>query len=362
MKGRSCWLLTLMLTSTAAQADFGRVDGIWLGSPTSGGTGCPAGTASAAASPDGSSVSILFDQYEVRAGGMTGKTMDRKTCDIVIPMTLPQGYSVSILAIDYRGFNNLPRGAQSRFDVEYFFAGSHGPGFTKNFYGDLSDNFLIHNNIAAESTVWSSCGASVNLRTNTALLVQTNRMSQEALASVDSADVSASVVYQLQWRRCDGNTPFPNPFPAPPPPGGGLDQPDPGHYQGNCIIDTHMDQFGRTSWFVRDIFQDLIARASSYEEAVAIAEQSDMSGRCMGQDNGGGYYPPNPRPRPAPPTPRPEPWPGRQQISCQIRTPAGVFFGVGPNQGSAIADARNRCIRQTNNARVCMTGSIACRR
>src|SRR3954468_8775829 len=84
--------------------------GITLGQPIMGGTGCPAGSASAVLSPDGKSLSILFDQYTVQAGGTTGQQFDRKACSVAIPVHVPQGYAVSILQIDYRGFNALPVG------------------------------------------------------------------------------------------------------------------------------------------------------------------------------------------------------------------------------------------------------------
>ena len=71
-----------------------------LGYPGHAGSGCPAGTASASLSPDGSALTLLFDQYKAEAGGMTGLSMDRKTCNISIPVLVPEGYSVSILT-DY---------------------------------------------------------------------------------------------------------------------------------------------------------------------------------------------------------------------------------------------------------------------
>ena len=93
-----------LVTSTAAFADS-----IQLGNPEYGGTGCPAGTASVSLSPDNSAISILFDQYVVEAGG--AKAFDRKNCNIAVPVHVPQGFSVSVIAIDYRGFVQLPAGA-----------------------------------------------------------------------------------------------------------------------------------------------------------------------------------------------------------------------------------------------------------
>jgi hypothetical protein len=178
-------------------------DDVRLGNPEYGGTGCPAGSAGVVIAPDAKSLSILFDQFEIEAGGSSGKQLERKTCNIAVPVHIPQGFSVSIFQIDYRGFNSLPYGAYSRFNVEYFFAGTAGPGYEKQFNGSLVDDFLIRNALEASAVVWSECGKSVILRANTAMLVRTNDQFQSTYASVDSADVTAGLQFNLQWRRCN---------------------------------------------------------------------------------------------------------------------------------------------------------------
>lgn len=182
--------------ATAALADD-----ISLGIPGYGGSGCPGGSVSATLSPDAKSLSLLFDSYAVEAGGSTGKSFDRKSCNVAIPVHVPQGLSISILAIDYRGYNNLPVGANSQFSVEYFFAGTRGPTFARRFNGPLDADYLIQNQLTAQAIVWSACGADVNLRTNSSIRV-TTRANRQAMATVDSEDVSAAIIYQLQWRRC----------------------------------------------------------------------------------------------------------------------------------------------------------------
>jgi Domain of unknown function (DUF4360) len=174
---------------------------IALGEPGYGGTGCPDGTVSVTLSPDQKSLSLLFDQYQMAVGGETGKSFDRKSCNIAIPVHVPQGLSVSILKIDFRGFNHLPQSATSQFNVEYFFAGTRGPSFQRKFSGPLDEDYLINNELAVKAVVWSGCGADVNLRTNSSMRVKTVS-NREAMASIDSEDVNAAIVYQLQWRAC----------------------------------------------------------------------------------------------------------------------------------------------------------------
>ncbi|MDP2008495.1 MAG: DUF4360 domain-containing protein [Rubrivivax sp.] len=192
---------TLILACSLLLGAPALADDISLGTPGYGGTGCPDGTVSATLSPDAKSLSLLFDQYQVSVGGTTGKSFDRKSCNIAIPVHVPQGLSVSILKIDYRGFNRLPRSATSQFNVEYFFAGTRGPSFQRVFRGTLEEDYLINNELLAQAVVWSGCGADVNLRTNSSLRVSTVS-NREAMSSIDSQDVNASIVYHLQWRKC----------------------------------------------------------------------------------------------------------------------------------------------------------------
>lgn len=195
MKSRILLLSTIMLSAPVF------ADDISLGTPGYGGTGCPAGSVSATLSPDAKSLSLLFDQYQISVGGTTGKSFDRKSCNIAIPVHVPQGMSVSVLKIDYRGFNHLPASATSQFNVEYFFAGTKGPAFQRLFRGALDEDYLINNELVAESVVWSGCGADVNLRTNSSMRVKTVT-NKEAVSSIDSQDVNAGIIYQLQWRTC----------------------------------------------------------------------------------------------------------------------------------------------------------------
>lgn len=191
----------ILLSALAFSAPVFAADDISLGTPGYGGTGCPAGSVSATLSPDAKSLSLLFDQYQVAVGGTTGKSFDRKSCNIAIPVHVPQGMSVAVMKIDYRGFNRLPAQASSQFNVEYFFAGTRGPAFQRSFRGALDEDYLINNELVAESMVWSGCGADVNLRTNSSMKLKTVA-NKEALSSIDSQDVSAGIIYQLQWRKC----------------------------------------------------------------------------------------------------------------------------------------------------------------
>ena len=153
-----------------------QADDIYLGEPGYGGNGCPAGTASVTLSPDQKSLSILFDEYIVET--TRRRRTVRKSCNIAVPVHIPQGFSVSVIDIDYRGYNSLPRRAFSRFSVEYFFAGVRGPVFRKTFRGELDADFTLGNQLTARSMIWSRCGADVNLRVTLQCLLNLEEMKQ----------------------------------------------------------------------------------------------------------------------------------------------------------------------------------------
>lgn len=180
-------------------------DDISLGEPSHGGSGCPQGTVGVTLSPDSKVLSMIFDSYVAEAGKSAGKTLDRKTCNLSVPIHVPQGMSVSILKVDYRGYVYAPKGTQATFNVEYFlksFNGSTtGPKVSKAFK-NYDNDYLLSNQLALSAMVWSPCGEDVNLRVNSSMTARTDAKKQDVLATVDSVDVAAGIIYQLQWRTC----------------------------------------------------------------------------------------------------------------------------------------------------------------
>lgn len=191
----------LALVLTTSHLAFADLNDIQLGTPAYGGNGCPGGSASVTLSQDAKSLSIIFDQFIVEAG-RANRNLERKSCNVAIPVHIPQGFSVSIVDVDYRGYVSLPAGAQARLTAEYFLAGSVGPRYDKLFIGKTDTDYNFSNVVGAQAVVWSACGADTILRVNAAMLVKTNRFGDEATATVDTADFKAGLLYKFQWKRC----------------------------------------------------------------------------------------------------------------------------------------------------------------
>jgi hypothetical protein len=201
-------LVVAGLTAQNANA----VSDIRLGHPGSGGNGCPQGTVSATLSPDKKSLSILFDQFTVKAN--RDNQTARKHCNLAIPVKVPNGISISVFNVDHRGFVSIPTIYDyARLSAEYFFAGKKGPIFTRYIKKIGDYEYFYKNEIEGIANVWSSCGKDVNLRVNTNMFVK-SKSGKDVMGSLDSQDIRANMVFHVKQKQCgQASNPEPDPFP-----------------------------------------------------------------------------------------------------------------------------------------------------
>jgi hypothetical protein len=156
-----------------------------------GGNGCPEGSASVNVSPDGQELSILFDQF-IALGNKSSEA--RKSCNLSIPIQVPQGFQISLYDADYRGY--VAPGTTGKLRAEYFFAGQRGPVFSRTFRAETEYN--VRDKLVTVGDVWSACGDSVNMRVNAAMIA-----SGQGMATVDSFDLAhRGLVYHVKYRQC----------------------------------------------------------------------------------------------------------------------------------------------------------------
>jgi hypothetical protein len=157
-----------------------------------GGSGCPADSASVTVSPDGQELSILFDKFTAMGNN---PNESRKSCNLSIPIKVPQGFQVSLYDADYRGY--VAPGTTGNLRAEYFFAGARGPVFNRSFNGET--NYNVRDKLETVANVWSACGASTNMRVNAAMVAR-----GKGMATVDSFDLAhRGLVYHIQYRACN---------------------------------------------------------------------------------------------------------------------------------------------------------------
>jgi Domain of unknown function (DUF4360) len=156
-----------------------------------GGSGCPTQSASVSVSPDGQELSVLFDKF-IALGNNASQS--RKSCNMSIPIQVPQGFQISLYDADYRGY--VAPYTKAALRAEYFFAGNKGPVFQRNFNGEA--NYSVRDKLATVANVWSACGDSVNMRVNASMSAR-----GQGMATVDSFDLShRGLVYHIKYRAC----------------------------------------------------------------------------------------------------------------------------------------------------------------
>jgi hypothetical protein len=113
---------------------------------------------------------------------------------MAIPVHVPNGFQVSTITADFRGFVE----GKAELRRSYFFAGDHAPIKKTALQNKHGDDYIVRDNLTLISRSWSKCGQDVNMRINSRIRTFTKRSS----ISVDSLDLSNGVEFHLQYRKC----------------------------------------------------------------------------------------------------------------------------------------------------------------
>lgn len=168
-------------------------------------SGCQQGTYAVVNSPDGSTLSILFDNFMVTASVGEGTNIDRKDCKLIIPLNLPAGYSLGVYKVDYRGFARLFSNQSSELTVDY----ALGPRnksrrYDRKIKGPSEGDFLFTETIGAGLMKRVGCGEAAVLNVAIVLQLQTGSEPEEAMAALDSTDGApkGGLIYHFDVKKC----------------------------------------------------------------------------------------------------------------------------------------------------------------
>lgn len=165
---------------------------------------CGGGSYSVVNSPDGTSVSVLFDNFTA-SGAQAVAGAARTTCAVRIPLNLPAGYSLGVFRMDYRGFAHLDAGQSAQLSVDYG-VGRQGRGrnFRRGVQGAYDADFAFSENIGAGLMKRAGCGEDAALNLAATLDLRPNGGSQEAVVTLDSLDGTArrGVVFHVDLKKC----------------------------------------------------------------------------------------------------------------------------------------------------------------
>lgn len=169
--------------------------------------GCPEGSYSIVMSPDGTTLSILFDQFTVDSSAIATGATPRKVCRISSPLTLPANYSVGVYKVDYRGFAKLTAKQGAELDIQYFL-GPHGNEngrvFKRKIKGPHESDYVFTETIGEGQMKRVGCGASAMLNLSITLSLDGYLGVGAAMASLDTTDAApgGALVYHFNLRKC----------------------------------------------------------------------------------------------------------------------------------------------------------------
>lgn len=154
-------------------------------------------TADYVLAPDRSALSILFTDLSVDGGGNAVAE-----CKIDVPLDLPDGVSLGVYRVDYRGYASLARKEVATLQVDYDL-GPKGNGrhFKRSVRGATDDDFAFSENIGAGLMKRVGCGVDARLTGTVQLSI---KGSGDALATLDSGDGAArhGLVYRFNLKKC----------------------------------------------------------------------------------------------------------------------------------------------------------------
>lgn len=169
--------------------------------------GCPEGSYSIVVSPDGATLSILFDQFTVESSGISVGGRQRKVCRISSPLNLPANYSIGVYKVDYRGFAKLVANQETELDVQYFLGphdNEHGRVFKRKIKGPHEGDYFFTETIGAGQMKRVGCGTVAMLNVDITQSLDGDLRAGRAMASLDTTDAvpGGALVYHLNLKKC----------------------------------------------------------------------------------------------------------------------------------------------------------------
>ncbi|TYB48061.1 DUF4360 domain-containing protein [Actinomadura chibensis] len=169
------------------------------------GSGCPKDTAEVAIAPTADSFTITYAKYIAQAGGTATPIDSRKSCQLVLNVHVPHGYSYSVSSTEHRGYASLQPGANGTQVATYYFQGQpETAAIPHSLVGPLKKNWQFNDSVPVSQLVWSPCGEERNFNIKTEVRVDpgTSDPTKVSFVGVDSLDNTIKTIYRYTWKLC----------------------------------------------------------------------------------------------------------------------------------------------------------------
>jgi hypothetical protein len=195
----------LLALSTSAFAQNVVIRGVRLS-----GTGCSGATSSATVTPDGQTLSLLFDNYGIEIGQGSANpqaTSLQKDCRVSIDVDVPAGVQYALKETDYRGFAAIPASATAMHRFTQIVPNQPVASMREaTINGPMNGDYAVSVIQKPGRLIYSSCNQkSQTIQLLSQLSVTYFRGTTDrtmAMINLDSIDTGLATNFKLDWRHC----------------------------------------------------------------------------------------------------------------------------------------------------------------
>lgn len=174
------------------------------------GTGCNESTAWATTTPDGKTLSVLFDNMKVEIGNGSENpqlTSLKKNCRVLIDVDVPFGYQYGLDQTDYRGFAAMSVSAYGLHRFTQIIPGQPIVSAREaQLKGPLADDYTVSVKQKPGRVVYSPCGQrtqTIELLSELQVAYFPNTKDRSiAQINLDSVDTGVNSTFVMSWKKC----------------------------------------------------------------------------------------------------------------------------------------------------------------
>lgn len=169
------------------------------------GSGCAPDTVTLAVTPGNTSLTLDYTGFTARVGGGAKPIEQRKNCQLVLQIEVPDGYSYAISKAEYRGYASLAPGASAAERAMIYTHGMPATNFNVHrLTGPIDDHWRWEVVAETKAMIWHPCGESRLLNINDEIRISAGTSDTSTTASLISKESTegADAAYHLVWKRC----------------------------------------------------------------------------------------------------------------------------------------------------------------
>ncbi|MBC7466686.1 MAG: DUF4360 domain-containing protein [Bdellovibrio sp.] len=195
----------VLALSTSALAQNVVIRGVRLS-----GSGCDSAASSATVTPDGQTLSLLFDNYGIEIGQGSSNpqaTSLQKDCRVLIDIDVKAGVQYALQQTDYRGFAAIPASATAMHRFTQVVPNQPIASMREAILtGPQSGDYAVSVIQKPGRLIYSACNTkSQTIELLSTLSVQYLRGTSDrtmAMINLDSIDTGLASSFKLSWRPC----------------------------------------------------------------------------------------------------------------------------------------------------------------